>query len=363
MPGPYKYPLTDESRFGRARIEFSAMEVIPPEFVAPGAVDKLTGGVENVFKVLFSDNKTGTKLSEKNAEQIAKNNRTGYRGLNVTAIDGEKVSLHIQNPFIVDDALNYGNANLGVSGASTLAGLQGGAGAVGSAAQGILDAGKGILGLFEAGEGNTAVNLAIVRAAQSVAGTFLGQGIRSAVGLAAGVTVNPNLRTTFEGVGIRQFSFQFKFIPKSPEEAQEVKKIIRFFRFHAYPEEILLGDVIPVGYKYPNMFKIKLKYADEGNKTFVNIGTPIKMSYLRTVQAVYNPTQQQFHEDGMPTEIDMTLAFSEYKTLSRKDVFFEDEESFYDINPKQSRANNKIFYSNPNFAKQSERTSFGGGGR
>lgn len=330
MPGPYKYPLTNELKFSRARVDFQAMEVIPPKFLL-GSIKGLN--TTNIFAELFGG--ASEKSRQKVEEQKLKNNNSPQiTGLKVTEVEGEKASLHIQNPFIVDDVINYGNVSLGPSGSGFESAIQAGSGAVGAAARGIVTGAEGIFGLFNAAAGDTGLRLAITRAAQSVAGSFLGQGIRNAVGLAAGVTINPNLRTSFEGVGIRQFSFQFKFIPKSADESLEVKKIIRFFRFHAYPEEILVGGVVPVGYKFPNLFKIKLKYADNNSGQYKNIGTPIKMSYLRSVQAAYNPTQQQFHQDGMPTEIDLTLAFSEYKTLSRRDIVNEDTDDFYDIRPR-----------------------------
>ena len=66
------------------------------------------------------------------------------------------------------------------------------------------------------------------------------------------------------------------------------------------------------------------------------------MSFLRSVRTSYNPTLHTFHADGSPSEIDLNLAFTEYKTLDRSDVLNEDDESFYDMTnkrPKFSRAN------------------------
>ena len=57
------------------------------------------------------------------------------------------------------------------------------------------------------------------------------QGVRDAVGIAARITMNPNVRTKFQGVGIRQFDFNFQFIPKSAQESQAVADIIRSLDF------------------------------------------------------------------------------------------------------------------------------------
>ena len=55
------------------------------------------------------------------------------------------------------------------------------------------------------------------------------------------VTVNPNTRSLFKNVAIREFAFQFKFIAKSKKEADEVRKIIKFFRTELYPEALTVG--------------------------------------------------------------------------------------------------------------------------
>ena len=44
----------------------------------------------------------------------------------------------------------------------------------------------------------------------------------------AGVTMNPNTRSLFKSVALREFAFQFKFIPLSEQEHREVIKIIFF---------------------------------------------------------------------------------------------------------------------------------------
>ena len=44
------------------------------------------------------------------------------------------------------------------------------------------------------------------------------------------------------------------------------------------------------------------------------------MCYLRNVQTSYNPTAASFHADKMPTEIDLSLSFTEHTTISREDI-------------------------------------------
>jgi len=53
--------------------------------------------------------------------------------------------------------------------------------------------------------------------------------------------------------------------------------------------------------------------------TFKNVGTPIKLCYLKTVSTTYNSTSPVLHADGSPTELDLNLTFTEYKPLNRDD--------------------------------------------
>jgi hypothetical protein len=45
-----------------------------------------------------------------------------------------------------------------------------------------------------------------------------------------GAIANPNLELLFEGPSLRNFAFNFKFTPREPKEAVEVRKIIRYFK-------------------------------------------------------------------------------------------------------------------------------------
>ena len=330
MPGPYTYPLAMSDRLP-TRITFQAMEVTPPQFTAGG--DDAGYLKSNTFNNLFSVDEDTRLETADNLVKGVKN--TGVTTLQVSERDNEKCSLYLNVPFQVNDALSYTtNTPLNISGAAALNELQAGGGALTAAAKGVIEGAASITDLFTGRATGLGARLAIERLANSPAGFLAPEGIRNAIGLAARVAINPNLRTTFDGVTIREFDFTFKFLPKSEEESREVRDIIRFFRYHSYPFEQRLGTVVPIGYDYPDMFKIKLQSNASG--VFRNIGTPIKLSYLRRVSTVYNPTQQTFHADGSPVEIDLSLGFVEYKTLSQQDIKAEGTEDFYDINTKKS---------------------------
>jgi hypothetical protein len=350
MPG-LKYPLQEENKFLQSKIVFSIFEVDPPEFQS-GV--RIVQGLENTWEKVASSNLGrfyGPALSEitgigrdrggPNPENDVLPNEPGgalnsnpsqepavVSSMKVTAITGGSVSLYLPIAYQVNESLNYDtNVSLNASGAATVAGLNAGSDVVSSAARGIMESFDNIGAFFDEGTGGIAARLAAERLARSPAGFLVPEGIRNAIGLVGRVTVNPNVRTAFRGVNIREFAFQFKFLPKSAEESLEVKKIIRLLRRHAYPEEIRPGG-IPLGYKYPDLFKIRLLSGKEGE--FKNVGTPIKMAQLRNISTVYNPTTTALHPDGSPTEIDLNLGFVEYKTISRDDIDNEDNDAFYE---------------------------------
>lgn len=61
-----------------------------------------------------------------------------------------------------------------------------------------------------------------------------GNGILSAAG---GIVFNPNLEVLYEGPDFRRFNFQFAMFNKSDEDAQEIYKIIEWFRTISVPSK------------------------------------------------------------------------------------------------------------------------------
>ena len=95
-----------------------------------------------------------------------------------------------------------------------------------------------------------------------------GEGTALAVKQASGVTLNPNTRSLFKSVALREFAFQFKFIPLSKQEYDTVREIIKFFRHNLYPENIVIkiGEQdASIGYKFPKRFHLKILYDDREN--------------------------------------------------------------------------------------------------
>ena len=323
--GPQKFPIDTHAQVG-SQIVFQAIRVQAPE-----APIKFTSS--STFKDILKTpgGAGGVVVEGVEGIQSGLKNATGQK---ILPIAGDRIQLYLPISFQVNDAFQYDNAALGAIGGAIANVLQGNSasGTVGGALANALGAGAASLKDFFFGGAYTGeagrIAAAVGAGAINFASLGMGAGVADAIQLTARVTINPNLRTKFNGVAIREFAFQFKFIPKSERESVAVKKIIKFFRYHAYPDEIPGGGQFPVALEYPNLFKIKLKSQVGGR--FRNVGTPIKYCYLRNISTVYNPTSPVLHPDGAPNEIDLNLSFTEYKTLSRQDITNEDNDNLFD---------------------------------
>lgn len=299
----------------RSRINFQAIKILPPKldvrFTASQTSDEVISDGESVPQ----------------RQTVINGIEGGVNPLKPHVLANESVSLFIPIGYQVRDSFNYNEANLGVGGAVVANTLNQGGSIGESALAAITEAGNSIFDFFKGLAGDRSVGrLAAVRGADLTPG--VPDNIKSALGVTARVSLNPNIRTQFSGVSLREFAFQFKLVASSANESLDIKNIIKFFRFHSYPEEIASLGAFSAGYEYPNMFKIRLLSEGDDN-VFRNVGTPIKLCYLKSVSHTYNPTAAVLHKNGAPSEVDLSLIFTEYKPLSRKDVINEDDDVFY----------------------------------
>jgi len=221
------------------------------------------------------------------------------------------------------DNIAYGSADLQATGASIEGAAQAGSDqimnqvrkAAGNFGEGVLNVLSDISGAISGAAKSEAGRLAASRT--------LGRapfGIGTAATLLNRMVINPNVRTLFNGVNVREFAFQFKFISTSPQEGEIIQKIIKTFRKEAYPEafNMQIGDAtnVALGYNFPNAFKITFHF-----KGAQNLNIPkILPCYLRSVSHTINPTGGGFRNDGKPNEIDLTLTFSEFRALTSQDI-------------------------------------------
>lgn len=236
----------------------------------------------------------------------------------------KKMMLYLPAGFGVSDSLQYTNVDIGMTGAAALAGVgaatSGQGSAIASVAGSFLEGIKGgissIGDLFATGQMDALAKLSVARGINNVKDLMTDE-VKLGSQLALQVAMNPNSRAMFKGVNLRSFSFQFTFIPTSPEEAEMVEQIIYRFRWHAYPKPINIESTgITAGFEYPHLFSIAINHR-ESKKT---VGTKIKDCYLESVTTSYNPSSMAYHADGRPVEYNMTLNFRETIALTQEDI-------------------------------------------
>jgi hypothetical protein len=135
---------------------------------------------------------------------------------------------------------------------------------------------------------------------------------------AFGQTLNPYIEVNFNNMGMRDFSYTFKFAPKSKKETQDVQDIINLFRFHMAPE--LKGT----NHRYltlPSTFDIHYMYQTTPDTARENpYYNKIATCVLQGCNVDYTPDGVKSFEDGAPTQINMTLSFKETKMLTKQKI-------------------------------------------
>ena len=217
-----------------------------------------------------------------------------------------------------NDNAQYDNAALGAIGAAVEGAMQQG----GSALESVLGAAsKGLVSMFDAVRGNQKLSEAAFRVGLARVidkASMINSGVANALTLQNRTIINPNIRALFRGVGLREFTFQFKMIARSQLEAEVIRQIVQHFREEMYPGTFDIDELggAGLGFKFPNVFQIQFNYKGAPNTNIPKI----EFCYLRNVSTSINPTGGAFRRDGQPNEVDLTLSFVEYKTLNKKDI-------------------------------------------
>ena len=137
---------------------------------------------------------------------------------------------------------------------------------------------------------------------------------KEAVSAATGLASNPRKEQVFKSVDFRTFQFEYQFFPRDPAEAKNVLNIIKQFKYHMHPE---FKDSSNFIYIYPSEFDI---YYYQG--TTENMNVHRHTSCVLTEMTVNYAPQGQFtsFDNGMPTQINITLNFRELALLTKEKI-------------------------------------------
>ena len=326
----FKFPINNQEQKYEAKIHFTAMEVESfdvnflfdfAQNAAKRAELNEAGGLSGRTAIAELD-QNAAELERKSraaaAARSAANNGVRSNLQKATGIQFKpgnkgKAVLYLPQAIQITDNAHYDNIDLGIIGSNAERGLQAGDNVLPLLMSELKTAGSSIIDQLtgRAPAKSDLARLAVNRAAQYLPNA----GARGAVSATTRVAINPNTRALFKSVPLREFTFSFKMIPTSKEETKQITGLIKFFRENLYPEVIPMGgdNGINAGYKFPNVFDIKLTYP---GKEY--IGTKILPSYIRNFSATYNASGMGFLEGGDFSEVDITMSFIESGTLHKK---------------------------------------------
>jgi len=236
----------------------------------------------------------------------------GIAGTYIASVDLSRKTKRIKStislymPEMQAVSMSHGYGDPSMTDAMGLAGALGqGASAVGNSIEGFF---KSDANMKSSGAGALAELSGTVAAKSGV----FGDNIKQAVLFSSGLALNPQVEILYEQTSHREFQFDFKFIPRNRDEAEQVRKIIKDFKFHAAPE-LLTGSsgrfFIP-----PAEFDIKFFFNGSENENINKISTCV----LTTIDVNYSAGGSwTTFQDGMPVEIGMILKFKELELMHK----------------------------------------------
>lgn len=139
-----------------------------------------------------------------------------------------------------------------------------------------------------------------------------------------GVILNPNVELLFSGIDLRNFSLNFKMVPRNDKEATMIKDIIKEFKKAMLPKfakgtELPLTTLLASAQDISNNF---IRVPDVCRVSFMRGGSlntdvpQYKMCAITQVDVNYTPDgAYATYEDGSMVAINLSLSFQETKLI------------------------------------------------
>jgi hypothetical protein len=141
-------------------------------------------------------------------------------------------------------------------------------------------------------------------------------GAKTLFAIERGRVITPKMEMMFEGIGRRNFSYVFTFIPKSAKEANAVHNIVRNFKYHMAANYAGGGQFAQREMEIPSMFEIQYMYKAKENENLNKIGTCV----LTKMDVEYGGDKYVSHEGGVPQTTKLTLNFTELETITKDHI-------------------------------------------
>ena len=194
-------------------------------------------------------------------------------------------------------------------------------------AKGMMDAGKQAIKEAKGSQAAQSYTEGMVR---NTLGAIPGlENIGAVQDAARGFVRNDRLELAFQGIGRRSFSFSFKCMPKSENEALAVDKIVNMFRFYMAPSfkgtDVSQSRTMII----PATFDISYLFQNGTPNFFLN---RISTAYLESCNVTYGgervqffrPTEKQINGTTVPgappVETNIELQFKEIELITRERI-------------------------------------------
>jgi len=143
-------------------------------------------------------------------------------------------------------------------------------------------------------------------------------GAREAFEITRAEVLTQRMELAFKNVNRRNFTYNFKMIPKNEKEAEEIRKIIYAFKFNMLPEMSKGRKGITMS--FPNTFDIEYKFMQKDNDYLHRVSTCV----LENMTVTYGGDRFRTFApkgDGAPVvETTINLAFKELELITRERV-------------------------------------------
>jgi len=145
-------------------------------------------------------------------------------------------------------------------------------------------------------------------------------GAKALAALETGQIVTSRMELMFEGIGRRNFSYEFTFIPRSEGEAQTIEEIVKYFKLHMASN--LVKGTGGKEYTIPDVFDIKYMYKNIENQFLNKISTCV----LESLDVTYGGDKYQTYPmasttDGRaglpPSTTKISLGFQELELITK----------------------------------------------
>ena len=129
-----------------------------------------------------------------------------------------------------------------------------------------------------------------------------------------GRAITPKMELMFNGLGRREFSYEFNFIPKSPQEADVVKRIVYQFKYHMASDYLEGSGQREM--EIPSTFDISYQYLGDENRNLNRIST----CFLESVEVAYGGDRFQTYAEGVPQQTKLSLKFKEMEIITKSRI-------------------------------------------